>query len=118
MNRRTFCTLAGTAVAAPLQAEPASEFKLNYIMSSAMYGTTPLAEVLPEVAKTGSTAIDIWPRPHANHREQIAEMLQRRCRSGGSWRHAITPARRRAQGELLGLERLGKVRRWPDDGQT
>ena len=39
-----------------------------------MYGTTPLAEVLPEVKKIGATHIDIWPRQHANHREQVAEM--------------------------------------------
>lgn len=77
MNRRTFCRFAGSTALAPACARAAdnpSAFKLNYILSSAMYGTTPLAEVLPEVSKTGSDAIDIWPRPHANHREQVAEM--------------------------------------------
>ena len=39
-----------------------------------MYGTTPLREILPEIRKTGSSFIDIWPRPHANHREQVAMM--------------------------------------------
>ncbi len=39
-----------------------------------MYGTTALSEVLPEIRKTGSSFIDIWPRPHANHREQITMM--------------------------------------------
>ena len=39
-----------------------------------MYGTTALSEVLPEIRKTGSSFIDIWPRPHANHRERITMM--------------------------------------------
>ena len=42
-------------------------FKLNYVVSSAMYGTTAW-RVLPEIRKTGSSFIDIAP-PHANHRE-------------------------------------------------
>ncbi|MBN2294994.1 MAG: sugar phosphate isomerase/epimerase [Pirellulales bacterium] len=49
-------------------------FSLNYILGSCMYGTTKLAEILPEVAKTGCKCIDIWPRIHANHREQIEAM--------------------------------------------
>lgn len=55
-------------------AESVREFRLNYILASPMYGTTPLAEVLPEVHKIGARAIDIWPRRHANHREQVEEM--------------------------------------------
>ena len=39
-----------------------------------MYGEMPLADILPEVAKTGSEAIDIWCKVHGNQREQIAEM--------------------------------------------
>ena len=39
-----------------------------------MYGYTKLAKILPQVAKTGATAIDIWPRPHGNQREQLDEM--------------------------------------------
>lgn len=39
-----------------------------------MYGTTPLAEVLPEVHKTGTDTIDVWPMPHGNHREQMDEL--------------------------------------------
>ena len=77
MNRRTFCKLTGAATL-PLAAQAAPDkkdsFKLNFLVSSAMYGTTALAEVLPEVRRAGSVHIDIWPRPHANHREQVAEM--------------------------------------------
>ena len=36
-------------------------FELNYILASCMYGTLPLAEIVPEVKKIGSERIDIWP---------------------------------------------------------
>ena len=49
-------------------------FALNYILASSMYGTTRLAEILPQVAKTGASCIDIWPRGHADQREQIEAM--------------------------------------------
>jgi len=46
----------------------------HYILASPLYGTAPLAAVVPQVHKTGADAIDIWPRPHANDREQIDAM--------------------------------------------
>lgn len=49
-------------------------FELNYILASCMYGTTSLAEIVPEVAKTGSEYIDIWPRVHGDQREQVESM--------------------------------------------
>ena len=49
-------------------------FKLRYIVASCMYGTLPLAEILPEVRKTGADEIDIWPATHGNQREQVAAM--------------------------------------------
>ena len=49
-------------------------FELNYILASCMYGTTPLAEIVPEVKKSGSEHIDIWPRVHGNQREQVEAM--------------------------------------------
>ncbi len=79
LSRRQFvASLAGCAFGAVGsrlgQAGQTSDFRLNYILASPLYGTTPLAEVLPEVKKTGASHIDIWPRPHANHREQAVEM--------------------------------------------
>ena len=50
------------------------QFELNYILASCMYGTLPLAEIVPEVKKVGSEHIDIWPRIHGNQREQVASM--------------------------------------------
>ena len=49
-------------------------FELNYILASCMYGTLPLAEIVPEVEKIGSEHIDIWPRVHGNQREQVEAM--------------------------------------------
>ena len=49
-------------------------FELNYILASCMYGTTPLAEIVPEVKKSGNEHIDIWPRVHGNQREQVEAM--------------------------------------------
>lgn len=39
-----------------------------------MYGKMPLEVILPEVARTGSEAIDIWCLKHGNQREQVEEM--------------------------------------------
>lgn len=50
------------------------QFELNYILASCMYGTLPLAEIVPEVKKIGSERIDIWPRVHGDQREQVASM--------------------------------------------
>ncbi len=44
------------------------------MLASSLYGRLPLAEILPEVAKTGAQSIDIWRESHANQREQISEM--------------------------------------------
>ena len=49
-------------------------FELSYILASCMYGTLPLAEILPQVGEIGSDRIDIWPQVHGNQREQVEEM--------------------------------------------
>ncbi len=59
-----------------LDGQPSSAFSLKYILSSAMYGTLPIGDVLREVHRIGAEEIDIWPRVHANHREQIEEIGQ------------------------------------------
>lgn len=79
LTRRQFTAAVSVSLAGSLGsrlglADPTPGFRLNYILASPMYGTAPLAEVLPEVKKTGATHIDIWPRQHANHREQVAEL--------------------------------------------
>lgn len=51
-----------------------SGFKFRYMLASPMYGYASLKEIMPEAAKIGATAIDIWPKVHGNQREQVTEM--------------------------------------------
>ncbi len=79
LNRRQFAGLLGAAAAGWAVSPFATtakeqDFKLRYIVGSCMYGYTDVAEIVPEVRKTGATAIDIWPKKHGNQREQLDEM--------------------------------------------
>lgn len=83
IERRNFHKLAtasaiGVAAAAvsPTKsgAAPNDAFQFNYLLGSCMYGTMYLGEILPEVSKTGAVALDLWPKPHGNQREQVADL--------------------------------------------
>ncbi|TWU06731.1 Xylose isomerase-like TIM barrel [Symmachiella macrocystis] len=78
LTRRQFNSLLGASAAglacAPLASAAEKPLKLRYIVGSSMYGYTKLAEILPEVRKTGATAIDIWPKRHGDQREQLDEL--------------------------------------------
>jgi len=81
MRRRAFLQIAagagGLSLCGALPAETGPgqpEFRLRYILGSCMYGYTPVKEILPEVKKTGATALDVWPKVHGNQREQLDEM--------------------------------------------
>ena len=63
-----------SAVTEQLLAEETPEFKLNYILASCMYGYQNVWEIIPEIARTGATAIDLWPRIHGSQREQLEEI--------------------------------------------
>jgi sugar phosphate isomerase/epimerase len=76
-RRQVLSAAAASAFAArfiPPVLAKADDFKLHYILSSAMYGTARLAEILPHVRRTGTTVIDIWPAPHGNQREQVDQI--------------------------------------------
>ena len=80
LSRRCFIkltTIGGTSAGFIPYALAKAGFKLNYILSSSMYGTLPLGNIIPEVQKTGAETIDIWPRVHGNQREQMEEMGHR-----------------------------------------
>ncbi|MDC0302656.1 sugar phosphate isomerase/epimerase, partial [bacterium] len=64
----------GAGVSLLAGAEEKAGFQLRYVLSSAMYGGLPLAQVLESVKKSGAESVDIWRKVHATHREQIAEM--------------------------------------------
>ena len=50
------------------------DWQPKYMLASCMYGYESLDVILPEVAKTGATSIDIWPKVHGNQREQLDEL--------------------------------------------
>ncbi len=79
LTRREFQTqlAAGAATLATARLLPAADpepFRLRYLVASCMYGTAPLAEIVPEVPQCGAEHIEIWAEPHGNQREQIDEL--------------------------------------------
>ena len=80
MQRRQFIrTSAAAALLSTnpmqyVQAAQVQSLQPKYIVGSCMYGYASLTDILPEVAKTGASAIDIWPMVHGNQREQLSEM--------------------------------------------
>jgi sugar phosphate isomerase/epimerase len=105
LTRRRMC---GLVAAAPFAlwpgdgrgAEPAAPLAMRQVLASSLYGCTRLEEVLAEVRKTGADAVDLWPRRHADQREQVeamgydrfAELLRRhRVRLGMTTRYDLGP---------------------------
>jgi sugar phosphate isomerase/epimerase len=99
MQRRQFLqSLAATAVAPGLASQ--AQWQLHYMLASSMYGNLPLAEILPEVKKTGATGIELWPRKHGTQREELdtighekfASMLKEHGTGfGGTTRYDLGP---------------------------
>jgi len=69
MNRRGFLASAAALAASSAIAQP-GRLQFKYLLPSCMYGTMPLAEILPEVAKIQADGIDLWPKVHGDQREQ------------------------------------------------
>ena len=114
--RRHFLQTLAVAAAAPVLGRAAQRepFRLRYVLSSAMYGEMPLDVILPEVAKTGSEAIDIWCKVHGNQREQIdamgddafaALLAKHRVKLGVSTRYPLGPTG--LQDEMRWLKKFG-----------
>jgi len=78
VTRRDFLMTAAGAVGGLAVAQSAATalkgFALRYLLGSCMYGYTDIGTILPEVAKTGASAIDIWPKVHGSQREQLDDM--------------------------------------------
>lgn len=82
MKRRdSIKTLSATALAGlfpDARAEKVDDkkdrFSIEYVLSSALYGNMKLDTILPEVAKSGATGLDIWGKPHGSQREEVDEM--------------------------------------------
>ena len=73
MKRRHFLHSLAAVAAAPAIASETT-WKLNYMLASSMYGNLSLAEILPEVKKTGATGIELWPKKHGTQREELDAM--------------------------------------------
>ncbi|MCP4848909.1 MAG: sugar phosphate isomerase/epimerase [Verrucomicrobiaceae bacterium] len=95
MKRRKIMKSLGAGILGSTLATPSraagSDFRLRYILSSAMYGEMPLASILPEVLRAGCEAIDIWCRVHGNQREQIEFMGDAPARKMFE-KHRVRPA--------------------------
>ena len=78
LTRREWLASAGlatTVAGAPAAfAESKGDFQLKYLLGSCLYGYTAISEILPEVRKIGAAAIDIWPKPHGDQREQLDKL--------------------------------------------
>lgn len=105
-------SLAGCARSAEPPA--AQAFVLRHVLSSALYGEMPLDVILPEVARTGSEALDIWCKVHGNQREQInamgdeafaALLAKHAVRLGVSTRYPLGPFG--LQDEMTWMKRFG-----------
>lgn len=76
VSRRAFlqCVAASAAAvvtsAAGRGAAPSPAFALKYVVASSLYGGLSLDDILPEVGKQGSSAIDLWPKRHGTQREE------------------------------------------------
>jgi sugar phosphate isomerase/epimerase len=116
MNRRHFLqTLtAGACATLTSRAVAADGFRFNYMLASSMFGNLPLAEILPEVKKSGAASIDLWPKVHGTQREEIDAMGHEKFAAllkehgitlGGSTRYDLGPFR--LAEELDVMHRLG-----------
>ena len=115
MDRRQFILgSAATTLSTACATDNNKSYKHNYILSSCMYGMMPLKDILPEVRKTGATAIDIWPKVHGNQREQVgkmgfkafAELLKKNdVKLGGFTQYPLGPFR--LQKEMENVKSLG-----------
>ncbi len=85
-SRREFLKSTGAVTSACLlsaqfsHAATAATWQPKYIVGSCMYGWTYIGEILPEVKKCGASAIDIWPKPHGDQREQMSDFGEVRFR--------------------------------------
>ena len=72
-SRRSFLgkAAAATVAGATCAGGTAKPWQPRWILASAVYGTFPLEQILPEVRKTGATLIDLWPKPHGGQREEV-----------------------------------------------
>lgn len=120
LTRRAFCrtamATAGLAVAGANAFGAAAEksLRLHYALASSMYGKLKLAEIVPEVGRSGADWLDLWPSPHGDQREQMdalgidvfrSLLDEHHTRLGMTTRYDLGPFR--LQDELRLIARFG-----------
>lgn len=80
LTRRAFLSAAAGAAGGLAAAQSAAPegFALRYLLGSCLYGYMDLGSILPEVAKAGAAALDIWPKVHGSQREQLDDLGEER----------------------------------------
>lgn len=73
-GQAAIASAAGLSAPDPARSAEVEGFRLRYLLSTAMFGRLPLAEILPEVARTGSEGLDLWGEPHGSQREEVDAM--------------------------------------------
>ena len=120
LSRREACRTVAAALglgalgAGRLLAEPVGDWRPNYVLASCMYGSLPLADILPEVRKGGASTVDLWPPVHGDQRKAIDELgfeafesllAKFDVRLAGTTRYDLGPFR--LADEIAVLKRLG-----------
>lgn len=73
-RRAMLATLGASSLTATnwsMAKDPSTEFKLNYMLASCMYGKLDVRKCIEQVTKIGATCIDLWPPSHGDQRIQI-----------------------------------------------
>ena len=52
--------------------------KPKHLLSSSLFGYTPIEEILPIAKQIGIRSLDVWPKVHGNQREQLAQMGEKK----------------------------------------
>ena len=76
LTRRRFLAalLAASASARYAAAAERGGLTIRHLLASSLFGQEPVEAVLPQVAATGSEAIDLWPKVHGAQREAVDAM--------------------------------------------
>lgn len=84
LTRRDFlrCTAGALVFGEPVAALSGTHapFRLRYVLSTSLYGTMGIEEILPQVKAARCEGLDIWAGRWGNQREQIDEMGHGRFR--------------------------------------
>ncbi|MSU51752.1 MAG: sugar phosphate isomerase/epimerase [Opitutus sp.] len=122
VSRRQFLRIAAGAAATAgvardtraASAPKPGAFKFRFVLSTSLYGCLPIADIVPEMHRTGSVALDIWAGRWGNQREQVdalghdkfAAMLQQHKATVGTYT-CMDPGFMKAEPHLRAMKKFG-----------